>query len=156
MINEFTRMQQLAGLLTEINIEPKGIWQVAPDDIKRLLRWVVAYYNDHYYGDWETTQNRKDGTLSLKIDFDDLTNLNGEPGIDDTDENPYQPFEEDEMEKLKKLSGKNYLYQPHHKYKGIYSSKASIDKSSLTIYYGGMNDGFDKNGNPVKITNRVN
>jgi hypothetical protein len=156
MINEFTRMQQLAGLLTEINIHPKNVWQVAPDDIKRLLRWVVAYYSDHYDEDWSPIQNRRDGTLSLKIDFDDLTNLNGEPGIDNTDENPYQPFDDDQMEKLRKLTGKNYLYQPHHKYEGVYASKASIDKSSLTVYYGGINNGFDKNGNLVKFVNEVN
>ena len=65
--------------INEVNIQPVGAWQVAPDRIGNLLRWAVAYYNDHYYEEWEPIQNRKDGTLSLKIDFDDLINLNGEP-----------------------------------------------------------------------------
>ena len=156
MGSEFKRMQQLAGLLTEVNIQPKNTWQATPDDIDKLLRWVLEYYDDHYDSDRNPIQNKKDGTLSSEIKFDDLINLNGEPGIDNTDENPYQPFDADQMEKLRKLAGKNYLYRPSSAYKGIHLAKISIGKSSLTIFYRGINNGFDKYGNPVKDVNEVN
>jgi hypothetical protein len=159
MINKFIRMQQLAGLLTEVNIEPKSVWQVAPDNIKKLIWYIISYYIDIEEGNDDKYEYAKDGSLFLTIDFEDL-----DPAYYPIDDDPLNwneagdepEFHNSRLEALKKLKGRKYLTSSSQKEDGLYTSKTSIDNSSLTVFYSGQGKGFDKNGNLVKFVNEVN
>mgnify|MGYP003337264497 CR=1 FL=1 len=122
MINEFRRMQQLAGLLTEVNISPIIKWEAVDSD-DSVYEIVMHILYDIQHNLIQFTLTRDNHVDIFTIPYDELTNNLSSVFLDD----------------VKPHINKNYLvsgaWSGARKSVEFFSYKISFGKSSLKLYH---------------------